>query len=204
MKYLQGVRNFFKGKKNINDILNIPTNYGSGYGVYYTNLEGCGEIIPYEGRVDKYISGRHREIFDWALWKEDNPESILLDELGCFNNPNLHLICPKVFFKDLIEICDKNDLEIFFVSFDMRGDKTTVAEFLVRERDFIQGDGLPLDIKNYYFNNIKDEFEKKQKYIIENYTLKIRYISSSIYSVERYDMMNDYKGFMKFSILLGL
>ncbi len=222
MRYIQGIKNFFKGKKNIYDILNIPTKYFSDDMWNPKNSRGdvhrsryCvykdAEILPNTNSISKYQSGRHWEIFDYDLWKEENPGSILLLGVECFNKPNLHLICPKVFFNDLIEICTKDNLEIFFVEFLELGDKTTVAQVRVKEKDFIKSDGLPPDVRDHYLNNIKQEFNKKQKYFIENYTMKFRYVSSSIYSVEKSDVtrdrpgyIDDPNGFMRFSVEIGL
>lgn len=183
MKHLKKIKFF----KNINDIANIPTDYGNDLCLYKN-----GNIISNDHPIDP----------NYNNWKKNNPDAILLKGMGLFKDPNVPLICPKIFFDDLIEICNHRNLDILLIKTYIYYDKC-YAMVLITEKDFEVSDGMPFDVCQYYINYIKSEFNKKQRYYLSKYKFRHRDISENLYSVvrESYDK-ND--GTIKFYIDIKL
>ena len=199
MKYLK----FFKKKKDINDIANRPTNYGSLIIDGYCSYSG-GQIIS-PNSIQKFkIHGKgfENDMFDYLGWRDENPNSILLKGMGLFRESNL-IVCPKVFLNDLIEICDKRDLDILLVSF-YRSYGISEANIRVIEKGYNPLDDMPEDMYKYYIDHIVSEFAKKQKYYLNNYRFsEKKQILKSFYSTKRdrsyNDVINKNNGLIKFN-----
>ena len=163
------IADFIVGRKDIKEIeYNGTPHYNWNDYYKYKN----GKIILSDYSIAQNFEPNTSQVLEF---RKDNPDSVLLYGLYKYANTMFQgpIIKLDLFFKDLLPILESRDLDLLFVCFerdeDSRGHR--YASIKLIEKDYIEGDGMPDDIKKEYITSIKTAMKKKANYYIENYNI---------------------------------
>ncbi len=129
MKYLNNLIDFIKSikpvyKKNKSEIVSSTRWRAGRWYVYDTKLSRIERTNPIY-----YLNGRNnlvsmssemtvRDISNLLIWKRANQDKILLNNLGISSESNID---PKIFLKDITNICEKNLVGLVVVVLEVAG-----------------------------------------------------------------------------------
>lgn len=184
MKFLKSIKKFI-GKPVPLDYLNY--NHGKSY--VFNN----GKIIVDESQ-SRYIDNINN--LHLLRWREQNTGKVLIKEISNLLSTHSYksIISQKVFISDLVEICDKRNLDLLKLIYMRHDDKGMFVEVTIHEEKFEKFDGLPEDIISYYIDYIKGLLNKKK----EEYG-KLHNISN-LYKIKRSNETSDYTEGLEYGI----